>query len=47
VGGATVALETFSLGLNGIYWAAASGMVIYGTLTAASLALGAWRPKGA
>ena len=46
VGGATVALDQFDLGLNGIYLAAASGMVIYGALTAASLALGAWRPKG-
>jgi len=46
VGGATVALDQFDLGLNGIYLAAASGMVIYGSLTAASLALGAWRPKG-
>jgi hypothetical protein len=45
VGGATVALDQFDLGLNGIYLAAALGMVIYGSLTAGSLAFGAWRPK--
>jgi len=45
VGGAAVALNHFALGLNGIYLAAALGMVIYGSLSAASLALGAWRPR--
>ena len=43
--GAAVALNHFALGLNGIYLAAALGMVIYGSLSAASLALGAWRPR--
>ena len=43
--GRWVALNHFALGLNGIYLAAALGMVIYGSPSAASLALGAWRPR--
>jgi putative MATE family efflux protein len=43
VGGALLLAFTFNLGLNGIFIAAALGMVAYGGLIAVSLKMGAWR----
>jgi len=47
VGGATLAVKTFSLGLEAVYACLAAGMLVYGGLTAAALKLGAWRHHGA
>ena len=47
VSGALVLAFEVDLGLNGVYYAAAAGMVAYGLIIAASLKLGAWRrPDG-
>ncbi|MCR9259766.1 MAG: MATE family efflux transporter [Pseudomonadaceae bacterium] len=43
VGGALLLITTTSLSLNGVYYAASAGMVVYGIIIAAALKLGAWR----
>lgn len=45
VGGAFVAVAYFNAGLDAVYGFAALGMFFFGSITVASLALGAWRPK--
>jgi len=47
VGGAAVATLLLDLSLTAVYVCIATGMLVYGVLTAASLALGAWRRPGA
>jgi putative MATE family efflux protein len=42
VGGATVAVRFFAFGIDAVYAWIAIGMVVYGTLTAGSILLGAW-----
>jgi putative MATE family efflux protein len=46
VGGAALGVHVFDLGLNAVYASIAIGMVLYGAVTAGSIALGAWRPRG-
>jgi putative MATE family efflux protein len=46
VGGAYVAVNFYSAELEMVYYFAAAGMFVFGSITVASLALGAWRPKG-
>jgi len=43
VGGALLLVSVSSLGLNGVFYAASTGMVIYGIIIAAALKFGAWR----
>lgn len=43
VGGAVLLTSTTDLGLTGVYYAAAAGMVIYALVMLAALKLGAWR----
>ena len=43
VGGAYLAVRQFGAGLEGVFACIATGMVLYGMITAASLYLGAWR----
>jgi putative MATE family efflux protein len=47
VGGAMLGVAWFDAGLTWIYVCLAAGMLVYGTLTAASLGFGAWRRVGA
>jgi putative MATE family efflux protein len=47
IGGGAVAVFSLGLDLAVVYGCVAAGMVVYGTMTAASVALGAWRPRGA
>jgi putative MATE family efflux protein len=47
VGGATIGVELFDRQLGFVYACIAAGMVLYGALTAAAVALGAWRRRGA
>ena len=44
VGGAAIAVGFFEAGLDTVYRFAAVGMFVFGAITIASLALGAWRP---
>ena len=43
VGGALLLAFTFDMGLDGIFIAAALGMIVYGLIIAGALKLGAWR----
>ncbi|MEE4361871.1 MAG: MATE family efflux transporter [Pseudomonadales bacterium] len=43
VGGAWIGVRTLDQGIDFVYAAIAGGMLVYGVLTAASIALGAWR----
>jgi Na+-driven multidrug efflux pump len=43
VGAAAIGVRTLGFGIDFVYASIAVGMVLYGALTAASLALGAWR----
>jgi MATE family, multidrug efflux pump len=43
VGGALLLISASSLGLNGVFYAASAGMVVYGIIIATALKLGAWR----
>ena len=45
VGGAALGVHVFDLGLGAVYASIALGMVLYGVVTAGSIALGAWRPR--
>jgi len=47
VGGAVVGIHWLGQSLAVVYSCIAAGMVVYGVLTAASIAMGAWRRKGA
>jgi putative MATE family efflux protein len=47
VGGATLAVSAFGLGLDAVYVCLAAGMFVYGALTAGAVKLGAWRRHGA
>jgi putative MATE family efflux protein len=47
VGGALVGVGLFDQPLGFVYACIAAGMVVYGALTAAAVALGAWRRRGA
>ncbi len=46
VGGALVLTHATELGLQGVYYAAGAGMVIYAFVMLSALKLGAWRRKG-
>ncbi|MDA1073575.1 MAG: MATE family efflux transporter [Proteobacteria bacterium] len=46
VGGALLLAFQFKLGLDGIFYAAAAAMVVYGVMIAGSIKLGAWRRTG-
>jgi putative MATE family efflux protein len=46
VGGAALAVHVLDLGLGAVYACIALGMALYGIVTAGSIALGAWRPRG-
>lgn len=43
IGGALLLAFTYELGLDGVFYAAALGMTLYGLIIAVSLKLGAWR----
>lgn len=45
VGGAFVAVVFYDATIDAVYVFAATGMFVFGAITIASLALGAWRPK--
>jgi len=47
VGFAWIGVRHFGQSLNYVYGCLAAGMIIYGVLTAGSVAMGAWRHKGA
>lgn len=47
VGGATITVRLLGMGVTSVFACIAVGMVLYGTVTAASLWLGAWRPRTA
>ncbi len=44
VGGALLLAFGFELGLQGVFYAAAIGMIVYGLIIAIALKFGAWRP---
>jgi len=43
LGGALLLAGTFNLGLDGVFYAAAMGMVVFGSIIAVALKYGAWR----
>lgn len=45
IGGAVIAVFSFGLGLNAIYICISVGLVLFGTVTAGAIRLGAWRPR--
>lgn len=47
VGAAALGVRVFDQQIGFVYACIAAGMVVYGALTAASIAMGAWRRKGA
>lgn len=46
VGGAMLLAFGFDMGLSGVFYAAAMGMVLFGFIMAVALKLGAWRKRG-
>lgn len=46
VNGALFSAFYFDLGLDGVFYAAALGMIVYGLIITTALKLGAWRPAG-